>query len=94
MKAMTSTMCANNVYHKGLDRSLQAHIKGVAMQIEWRMEFGELPPVINDFDQLFDLSFFINKTPHTWHGEKQCIITYEEFQRLWNNVLERTPVLE
>lgn len=87
VKAMTTAMCAENIHHKGLDRSLQAHIKDAAMQMEWRMEFDELPPVITDPDQLFELSFFINKTPRTRHGEKQYIIPYEEFQRLWNNML-------
>lgn len=83
VKAMTSAICAENLYHKGLNRSLQAHIKDAAMQMEWRMEFGELPPVITDPGQLFEFSFFINKTPRTRHGEKQCIIPYEQFQRLW-----------
>lgn len=87
VKVMTAAMCAENVYHKGLDRSLQAHIKDAALQMEWRMEFGELPPVITDPSQLFELPFFINKTPRTRHGEKQCIFPYEEFQRQWKSVL-------
>lgn len=87
VKAMTTTMCAMPCYHKGLDRSLQAHIKDAAMQMEWRMEVGELPPVITDSGQLFELSFFINKTPRTRHGEKQCIFPYEAFQRIWREKL-------
>lgn len=83
VRDITAAMCAKPIHHKGLDRSLQAHIKDAAMQMEWRMEFGELPPVITDPGQLFELSFFINKTPRTRHGEKQCIFPYQEFQRVW-----------
>ena len=83
VKAMTTAMCATPCYHKGLNKSLQAHIKDAAVQMEWRMEFGELPPVITDPGQLFELSFFINRTPRTRHGEKQCIFPYKEFQRQW-----------
>lgn len=85
VKTMISAMCAENIYHKGLDRSLQAHIRDAALQMEWRMEFGELRPVITDPGQLFELSLFINQTPRTRHGEKQCIIPFEEFQRQWGD---------
>lgn len=86
IKTMTAAMCAEPVYHKGLSKSVQAHIKDAAMQMEWRMEFGELPPVITDPGQLFELSFLINKTPRTRHGEKHCIFPFEEFQRQWSEI--------
>ncbi|MDL2316091.1 hypothetical protein LJC59_03305, partial [Desulfovibrio sp. OttesenSCG-928-A18] len=35
IKAMASKMCAEVVFHKGLNRSIQAHIKDVAHQLEW-----------------------------------------------------------
>lgn len=92
VKAMTSAICAENLYHKGLDRSLQAHIKDAAIQMEWRMEFGELLPVITDPEQLFELSFFINKTPRTQRGEKQCIFPHEEFEQLRSVKLGLRPL--
>lgn len=88
IKAKIISLCAENIYHKGLDRSLQAHIRDAAMQMEWRMEFGELPPVITDPGRLFELSLFINQTPRTRHGKKQCIIPHEEFQKLWRKMVK------
>lgn len=94
IKAMISDMCAEPIYHKGLNRSVQAHIRDTAIQMECRMEFGELPSVITDPSQLFELSCFINKTPRSRHGEKQCIFPLEEFQRLWCEWLGVATVAE
>ena len=82
---MTAALCLESVNHKGLNRSVQAHIKDVAMQMEWRMEFGDLPAVITDPAQLFELSLFINKTPRTRYDKKNFFMPLEEFQRLWSS---------
>ncbi len=91
IKAMTSKACSELVYHNGLNRSIQAHIKDVAHQLKWdiqRYGFPEYPG-----KELF-MSLNANKVPRSRHGEKGFIIPLKEFQRLWCEILGVQPAKE
>lgn len=84
IRAMASKMCAEVVYHKGLNRSIQAHIKDVAHQLEWDINRYGFP---EDPGKEFFMSMKANKVPRRRYGEKGFIIPLEEFQRLWCEIL-------
>lgn len=91
IKAMTANMCFEAVYHKGLNKSVQAHIKDAAHQLEWDISRYGLP---ESPDREFYLSMKTNKVPRSRYGEKGFIIPLEEFQRLWCEFLGVSPVKE
>ncbi len=91
IKAMASNMCADSVYHKGLNRSIQAHIKDVAHQLEWDIHRYGFP---GDPGKEFFMSMQANKVPRSRYGEKGFIIPLDEFQRLWCEILGVAPAKE
>ncbi|MDL2270007.1 hypothetical protein LJC71_11310 [Desulfosarcina sp. OttesenSCG-928-A07] len=89
IKAMASKMCADITYHKGLNRSVQAHIKDVAHQLEWDIHSYGFPA---DPGKEFFMSMQSNEMFRRRHGEKDFIIPLKEFQRLWCGMLGVAPV--
>lgn len=88
IRALAANMCTEAVYHKGLNRSVQAHIKDVAHQLEWDLSRYGFP---TDPGQEFYLCLKANQTPRTRYGEKGFVIPLEEFQRLWCEILGVAP---
>ncbi len=91
IKQMAATMCADVTYHKGLNKSVQAHIKDAARQLEWDLYRYGFP---QDPGQEFYLSFKVNRGIRSRYGEKGCIVPLEEFQRLWCEILGVAPAKE
>ncbi len=84
IRSMAASMCAENVYYKGLNKSVQAHIKDAAHQLEYDLYRYGFP---DDPGKEFFLSMNVNKMLRTRHGEKRYIVPLEEFQRLWCEIL-------
>ena len=91
IKAMSSKMCTDVIYHKGLNKSVQAHIKDVAHQLEWDIHRYGFP---TDPGKEFFMSMKANMVPRRRHREKGFIIPLEEFQRLWCEILGVAPAKE
>jgi hypothetical protein len=91
IRSMAANMCSEVVYHKRLNKSVQAHIKDVAHQLEWDVYQYGFP---EDPGKEFFLSMKANKVPRRRHGEKGFIIPLKEFQRLWCELLGVAAVKE
>lgn len=91
IKQMVITMCGNMIYHKGLNKSIQAHIKDAARQLEYDLSRYGFP---DDPGKEFFLSVKVNKMLRTRYGEKRYILPLEEFQRLWCETLAVPAVKE
>ena len=87
VKTMIAAMCAENIWHKGLNKSVQAHIKDAARDTVWILVRDELPPDLTNPGQLFQLTMSINETFRSRFGEKEYIVPLKEFQRLWQKNL-------
>ena len=84
IKALATNMCKETIYHKGLNKSVQAHIKDAVRQLEWDIQLYGFP---EDPGKEFFMSMKANKVPRSRYGEKGFIIPLEEFQRLWCELL-------
>ena len=88
IKQMATNLCSDITLHKGLNKSIQAHITDVAHQLEWDLSRYGFP---DDPGQEFYLCLKANQTPRTRYGEKGFILPIEEFQRLWCEILGVAP---
>ena len=84
IKTIAANMCQQVAYHKGLNKSVQAHIKDAARQLEWDIHLYGFP---EDPGKEFFMSMKANKVPRSRYGEKGFIIPLKEFQRLWCELL-------
>ncbi|ABB39661.2 hypothetical protein Dde_2866 [Oleidesulfovibrio alaskensis G20] len=82
IQAMTTDMCSENIYHKGLNRSVQAHIRDSFLTLECYL-LHEPPINLARQEDVFQMNIRINETPRTRYGEKNYIWSLREFQRLW-----------
>jgi hypothetical protein len=88
---MAAKMCKDIQYHKGLNKSVQAHIKDAAHQLEWDVYQYGFP---DEPGKEFHLSMRANKVPRSRYGEIGFIIPLNEFQRLWCEILGVAPAKE
>ena len=91
IKQLAAAMCCPIVYHKGLSKSVQAHIKDAAHQLEYDIYRYGFP---SDPGQEFYLSMKVNKAPRSKNGEKECLWPLEVFQQAWCERLGVKPVKE
>jgi hypothetical protein len=91
IKQMAANMCSEIQYHKGLNKSVQAHIKDAAQQLEYDLYQYGFP---DEPGKEFYLSMRANRVPCSRYGEKGFIIPLNEFQRLWCEILGVAPAKE
>lgn len=82
-------MCAGIEYHKGLNKSVQSHIKDVAHELDWQIHQNGFP--VNPGAEFY-YATKCNQTFRSRYGEKQYIIPLVEFQRQWCERLGVSPL--
>lgn len=85
LSAIVLNICEQQCYQAGHDRSVTAHIKQVAGQLEFMYHNGEALPV--DRQAAFNFGVGINKTVRKRRGEKDYFLPEEAFQDLCGELI-------